>query len=80
MPLPHGNGEQRLNALPIVDRGGGLLLDETELSSQWIRTELLPRLIDIDLVANMSEAAASLGRADADRWLAKEVIDIVRGA
>jgi UDP-N-acetylglucosamine--N-acetylmuramyl-(pentapeptide) pyrophosphoryl-undecaprenol N-acetylglucosamine transferase len=80
VPLPHGNGEQRLNALPIVDRGGGLLLDETELSSQWIRTELLPRLVDIDLVANMSEAAASLGRADADRWLAKEVIDIVRGA
>ena len=26
VPLPIGNGEQRLNALPIVQRGGGLLV------------------------------------------------------
>jgi hypothetical protein len=27
----------------------------------------------------MSEAAASLGRGDADRWLAEKVIDVVHG-
>jgi hypothetical protein len=27
----------------------------------------------------MSEAAASLGRGDADRWLAEAVIEIVKG-
>jgi hypothetical protein len=27
----------------------------------------------------MSEAAASLGRGDADRWLAEAVIEIVEG-
>ena len=26
VPLPHGNGEQRFNAQPIVDAGGGLLV------------------------------------------------------
>ena len=76
VPLPHGNGEQRLNAGPIVDGGGGMLVDDAELSPQWVREVLLPVLLDIDLVASMSEAAASMGRADADRWLAREVLDI----
>ena len=26
VPLPIGNGEQRLNALPVVNAGGGLIL------------------------------------------------------
>ena len=34
VPLPHGNGEQRLNALPIVQRGGGLLVDDAELTAE----------------------------------------------
>jgi hypothetical protein len=40
---------------------------------------LLPVLVNIDQVADMSEAAASLGRGDADRWLAEAVIEIVDG-
>jgi UDP-N-acetylglucosamine--N-acetylmuramyl-(pentapeptide) pyrophosphoryl-undecaprenol N-acetylglucosamine transferase len=77
VPLPIGNGEQRLNALPIVQRGGGLLVDDAELTADWIKTTLLPVLTNIDQVAGMSEAAAALGRRDADRWLAKAVIDVV---
>jgi UDP-N-acetylglucosamine--N-acetylmuramyl-(pentapeptide) pyrophosphoryl-undecaprenol N-acetylglucosamine transferase len=77
VPLPIGNGEQRLNALPIVQRGGGLLVEDAELTADWIKTSLLPVLTNIDQVAGMSEAAASLGRKDADRWLAKAVIEIV---
>jgi UDP-N-acetylglucosamine--N-acetylmuramyl-(pentapeptide) pyrophosphoryl-undecaprenol N-acetylglucosamine transferase len=77
VPLPIGNGEQRLNALPIVQRGGGLLVEDAELTADWIKTSLLPVLTNIDQVAGMSEAAAALGRKDADRWLAKAVIEIV---
>ncbi|HEX8005559.1 MAG TPA: undecaprenyldiphospho-muramoylpentapeptide beta-N-acetylglucosaminyltransferase [Trebonia sp.] len=77
VPLPIGNGEQRLNALPIVRRGGGMLVADDELTADWIKGSLLPVLTDIDQVAAMSEAAAALGRRDADRWLAKAVIDIV---
>lgn len=80
VPLPIGNGEQRLNALPIVQRGGGMLVADAELTPGWIRDTLLPVLINIDQVADMSEAAASLGRGDADRWLAEAVIEIVEGA
>ena len=77
VPLPIGNGEQRLNALPIVQHGGGLLVEDEELTPDWIKGSLLPVLTNIDQVAAMSEAAAALGRKDADRWLAKAVIDIV---
>jgi UDP-N-acetylglucosamine--N-acetylmuramyl-(pentapeptide) pyrophosphoryl-undecaprenol N-acetylglucosamine transferase len=77
VPLPIGNGEQRLNALPIVQRGGGLLVEDAELTADWIKTSLLPVLTNIDQVAGMSEAAAAMGRKDADRWLARAVIEIV---
>ena len=77
VPLPIGNGEQRLNAVPIVQRGGGMLVNDADLTPEWIRDTLLPVLVNIDQVADMSEAAASLGRGDADRWLAQAVIKIV---
>ena len=77
VPLPIGNGEQRLNALPIATRGGGLLVEDAELTADWIVNTLLPVLTNIDQVAGMSEAAAAMGRRDADRWLAKAVIEIV---
>jgi len=80
VPLPIGNGEQRLNALPIVQRGGGMLVKDADLTPEWIRDTLLPVLVNIDQVAGMSDAAASMGRGDADRWLAEAVIEIVEGS
>ena len=79
VPLPIGNGEQRLNAVPIVQRGGGMLVNDADLTPEWIRDTLLPVLVNIDQVADMSEAAASLGRGDADRWLAEAVIQVAAG-
>jgi UDP-N-acetylglucosamine--N-acetylmuramyl-(pentapeptide) pyrophosphoryl-undecaprenol N-acetylglucosamine transferase len=77
VPLPHGNGEQRLNALPIVAKGGGMLIEDHELTAEWIARSLLPVLTNIDHVAAMSEAASALGRKDADLALAKAVMDVV---
>jgi len=79
VPLPHGNGEQRLNAAPIEAVGGGIIVDDAQLSPEWIADTLLPVVLDPELVAAMSRAAAEAGRRDADRWLAAEVIDIASG-
>jgi UDP-N-acetylglucosamine--N-acetylmuramyl-(pentapeptide) pyrophosphoryl-undecaprenol N-acetylglucosamine transferase len=79
VPLPHGNGEQRLNALPIERAGGGLIVDDAALSPEWIAEVLIPVLLDPGLVASMSAAAASLGSRDAGDWLAAEVLDILYG-
>ena len=78
VPLPHGNGEQRLNAAPIEQAGGGLIVADDDLTPAWIRDTLLPVLLDPELVAAMSEAAAEMGRGDADQRLAAEVIRVMQ--
>ncbi|MGV9536023.1 UDP-N-acetylglucosamine--N-acetylmuramyl-(pentapeptide) pyrophosphoryl-undecaprenol N-acetylglucosamine transferase [Streptosporangium sandarakinum] len=79
VPLPHGNGEQRLNAEPIVRAGGGLLVDDAELTAEWIIHNVLPVLSDPERVVVMSEAASRMGRKDADMALARRVLRIARG-
>ncbi|PZS35237.1 MAG: UDP-N-acetylglucosamine--N-acetylmuramyl-(pentapeptide) pyrophosphoryl-undecaprenol N-acetylglucosamine transferase [Pseudonocardiales bacterium] len=73
VPLPHGNGEQRLNALPVVNAGGGLLVDDADLSPAWIRDTLLPVLTDDAALGRMTKAAALAGRRDGDTALAELV-------
>jgi UDP-N-acetylglucosamine--N-acetylmuramyl-(pentapeptide) pyrophosphoryl-undecaprenol N-acetylglucosamine transferase len=79
VPLPHGNGEQRLNALPIERAGGGLIVSDADLSPRWICEVLLPVMLDSQLVAGMSEAASRLGSRDTDDRLAAEVMSIIAG-
>jgi UDP-N-acetylglucosamine--N-acetylmuramyl-(pentapeptide) pyrophosphoryl-undecaprenol N-acetylglucosamine transferase len=79
VPLPHGNGEQLLNAEPIVAAGGGLVVEDSCLTPEWIRGTLLPVLLDPARMASMARAAAALGVRDADARLAAEVISVVRG-
>lgn len=79
VPLPIGNGEQRLNAEPIVAAGGGMVVDDAQLTPEWIRDHVVPVLRNPDAVAAMSEAAARMGRRDADTELARRVMGIVAG-
>jgi UDP-N-acetylglucosamine--N-acetylmuramyl-(pentapeptide) pyrophosphoryl-undecaprenol N-acetylglucosamine transferase len=76
VPYPVGNGEQRFNALPIVDAGGGLLVDDADLTSAWILEQVLPRIIDPNALATMSRAAERSGSRDADVVLARRVLDV----
>ena len=39
VPLPIGNGEQRLNAQPVVKAGGGLLVDDADLTPEWVQDD-----------------------------------------
>jgi UDP-N-acetylglucosamine--N-acetylmuramyl-(pentapeptide) pyrophosphoryl-undecaprenol N-acetylglucosamine transferase len=77
VPLPIGNGEQRLNAEPIVAGGGGLLVDDTDFDAAWLRANLLPLLTDPAACTAMGLAAASFGRLDADIELARLVGEAV---
>jgi UDP-N-acetylglucosamine--N-acetylmuramyl-(pentapeptide) pyrophosphoryl-undecaprenol N-acetylglucosamine transferase len=79
VPLPHGNGEQRLNAAPIAAAGGGMIVEDAQLTPDWIAANVLSVLRDPARVAAMSEAASALGRRDADLALAHEVRAIVAG-
>jgi UDP-N-acetylglucosamine--N-acetylmuramyl-(pentapeptide) pyrophosphoryl-undecaprenol N-acetylglucosamine transferase len=80
VPLPHGNGEQRLNALPIEAAGGGLIVADSDLTPGWIATTLLPIVQDSERVAAMAQAAAGAGRPSADADLADLVLSVARPA
>ncbi|HUD79968.1 MAG TPA: undecaprenyldiphospho-muramoylpentapeptide beta-N-acetylglucosaminyltransferase [Streptosporangiaceae bacterium] len=78
VPLPHGNGEQRLNAEPIEQAGGGLIIADGDLSPEWIISTLQPILADGELVAAMAQAAAATGNRTADEDLAALVLQVGR--
>jgi UDP-N-acetylglucosamine--N-acetylmuramyl-(pentapeptide) pyrophosphoryl-undecaprenol N-acetylglucosamine transferase len=78
VPLPIGNGEQRLNAQPVVAAGGGLLVDDAELTPEWIQGTLLPVLTDPHRLHTMARAAAEFGRRDADELLVGMVYEAMR--
>jgi UDP-N-acetylglucosamine--N-acetylmuramyl-(pentapeptide) pyrophosphoryl-undecaprenol N-acetylglucosamine transferase len=79
VPLPHGNGEQALNAAPVVAAGGGVLVDDEEMNGERAVAELVPLLTNPRRLAAMSRAARASGHADADQRLARLVLDLVRG-
>jgi UDP-N-acetylglucosamine--N-acetylmuramyl-(pentapeptide) pyrophosphoryl-undecaprenol N-acetylglucosamine transferase len=74
VPLPIGNGEQRLNAREVVAAGGGILVDDSDLTPQWIDVVLLPLVTDGPRVARMAVAAATIGERAADERLADLVV------
>jgi len=69
VPLPIGNGEQRLNARGAVHAGGALLVADEDFTPEWIRAELIPLVRDRARLERMSAAAREMGRHDADRAL-----------
>ena len=75
VPLPIGNGEQRLNAQPVVRAGGGLIVDDADLTADWLTRELVPLAQDHEKLERMGRAAAELGRRDADEALADLVFE-----
>lgn len=77
VPYPVGNGEQRLNAEPVVAAGGGLLVDDADLTPAWVLAEVVPRITDPEVLAAMSRAAAHAGSRDGDIVLARHVLNVV---
>ena len=78
VPLPIGNGEQRLNAQPVVSAGGGVLVGDADLTAEWLRSTLIPLLLAPRRLATMAQAAAATGHRDADDRLAQLVISVAR--
>jgi UDP-N-acetylglucosamine--N-acetylmuramyl-(pentapeptide) pyrophosphoryl-undecaprenol N-acetylglucosamine transferase len=69
VPLPWGNGEQRRNALPVTETGGGIIVEDAELSASWLERNVIGLLTDPDRLHRMSQAAAAYGRRDGDEAL-----------
>ncbi|MGV1035730.1 MAG: undecaprenyldiphospho-muramoylpentapeptide beta-N-acetylglucosaminyltransferase [Candidatus Nanopelagicales bacterium] len=73
VPLPIGNGEQRLNAAPTVAAGGGEFLADADLDADRIATRATALLAEPTVRERMSRAAAGQGVRDAGARLADMV-------
>jgi UDP-N-acetylglucosamine--N-acetylmuramyl-(pentapeptide) pyrophosphoryl-undecaprenol N-acetylglucosamine transferase len=74
VPLPHGNGEQALNARPVVDAGGGLLVADDAFTPEWVLGTVPDLVRSPERLAAMSTAAAGLIPRDADEQVARLVL------
>lgn len=74
VPLPHGNGEQALNATGLVEAGGGLLIADSSLTAATVRDTVIPLLRDPGRLAEMAETAAASGSRDAADEIARRVL------
>ncbi|MEB3052193.1 undecaprenyldiphospho-muramoylpentapeptide beta-N-acetylglucosaminyltransferase [Mycolicibacter sp. MYC123] len=80
VPLPIGNGEQRLNALPVVDAGGGLLVDDAALTPEFVADTVAGLLTDEPRLAAMTTAAAQAGHPEAALRVASVALEVASAA
>jgi UDP-N-acetylglucosamine--N-acetylmuramyl-(pentapeptide) pyrophosphoryl-undecaprenol N-acetylglucosamine transferase len=79
VPLPIGNGEQRINALPVVQEGGGILIDDADITAEWLTDTATAVLHDGVRLRAMGAAAFGHGVRDADEQLARIVMRVGSG-
>lgn len=75
VPLPHGNGEQALNARAVVAAGAAVLVADAELTPQALTRELDRTVLDPDHAARMRASATGIGIADG----ASRLADLIEG-
>jgi len=76
VPLPHGNGEQRLNALPAQQAGAALIVDNADLVADWVAREVPALLGDPQRLSAMSRAGAGIGHRDAADVVARAALEL----
>jgi UDP-N-acetylglucosamine--N-acetylmuramyl-(pentapeptide) pyrophosphoryl-undecaprenol N-acetylglucosamine transferase len=78
VPYPYAGAHQRYNARFLADEGAAVMLDDAELTADRLATEA-DALRDPQRRAPMATAARRLGRPDAARTLAAELVALAEG-
>jgi UDP-N-acetylglucosamine--N-acetylmuramyl-(pentapeptide) pyrophosphoryl-undecaprenol N-acetylglucosamine transferase len=80
VPLPHGNGEQRLNADGQIAAGSAIVIYDAALTPRVLTERVVPLLTGSAEGMAMAAAAVIGGTNDAGRVLADAVLRIAGGA
>ena len=78
VPLAIGNGEQALNAKPVVDAGGALLCADADFTADYVADTVPVLATDPARLASMGAAASRLVPRDADERLARIIAEVAR--
>jgi len=73
VPLPIGNGEQKLNAEHVVKAGGAILVSDAEFTAQYVAEVVMPIVTDKSKLAKMAQVSAGFGHRDAS----SRIVDII---
>lgn len=77
VPLPIGNGEQSLNAAPLVDVGAALLVENADFTGAYLRQWVLPLASDKARLTAMSRKALHSGSRNAADVVAEAGLELV---
>ncbi|MFM8352368.1 MAG: undecaprenyldiphospho-muramoylpentapeptide beta-N-acetylglucosaminyltransferase [Actinomycetales bacterium] len=78
VPLAIGNGEQRLNALPAVQVGGGVLLDDAQCTADALQSQVLELVQSPGRLELMSRAVRGVGHRNGSQALAELVLKVMK--
>ncbi|RFA13324.1 UDP-N-acetylglucosamine--N-acetylmuramyl-(pentapeptide) pyrophosphoryl-undecaprenol N-acetylglucosamine transferase [Subtercola boreus] len=80
VPYAVGNGEQRFNAVDLVEAGGAVLVRDADFTPEWIRSSLLPLLGDRARIDDMAAAALGAGVTDGSARTVDLIEEALKGA
>lgn len=73
IPLPIGNGEQKKNAADVLAAGGGVAVEDRDLTPSSLAAAVTSWLDDPDALAQAGRAAGEVGSVDGAQRLADEI-------
>ena len=79
VPLPIGNGEQKLNAEHVVQAGGAILVTDSEFTAKFVAEVVMPIETDKSKLAGMEQISASFGRRDASSRIVDLIDRVIAG-
>ena len=80
VPLPHGNGEQALNAAPLVEAGAAILISDEQISGEVLANRVLELFGAGQALNRMHRAGGQLARLEAASELAAIVTRVANKA
>lgn len=78
VPFAVGNGEQIFNVQELINAGAGLLVLDSQISSQKIYDLVMNHIFDQNKLSNISQRAKSFGMHDADVEITNKVLELVQ--
>jgi undecaprenyldiphospho-muramoylpentapeptide beta-N-acetylglucosaminyltransferase len=78
VPLPIGNGEQGLNARPLVEAGGALVVDNRDFTPEWACAHIPALFTDPATLPQMAARARATGIRDGAARLVDLIEEVMR--